>query len=146
MHRIQKASASDSNSGASHTQSSKIGARSCLGCHQRKVRCDRGVPCKNCSRYSISCIYPRREPEGKAATVQRISDRLERLENIISQTKVSGPSNAAEAQDDGSQKKSGSTQSSHEPWELLLNDGQGMQYVNNSNIKDLLQDVSGNRN
>ncbi|KAJ5526183.1 hypothetical protein N7494_012833 [Penicillium frequentans] len=140
MHRIQKASANDSNSGAIHAQSSKIGARSCLGCHQRKVRCDRGVPCKNCSRYSISCIYPRRESEGKAATVQRISDRLERLENIISQAKVSGPSNAAEAQDDGNQKKSGPTQSSHEPWELLLNDGQAIQYVNNSNIKDLLQD------
>jgi hypothetical protein len=26
-------------------------------------------------------------------------------------------------------------------WELLLNDGQRVQYVNNSNIVDLLQDV-----
>ncbi|KAJ5691527.1 hypothetical protein N7488_012262 [Penicillium malachiteum] len=141
MQRLQKASANHNNSGSLHTQSSKIGARSCLGCHQRKVRCDRGVPCKNCSRYNISYTYPRRESEGKVTPLQRISDRLERLENIISEAKISGSSNVqTEAQDDGSQKKSGSTQSSHEPWELLLNDGQAIQYVNNSNIKDLLQD------
>jgi methionine-rich copper-binding protein CopC len=35
-----------------------------------------------------------------------------------------------------------SSQSNNMSWEVLLNDGHVVQYVNNANIKDLLQDVS----
>jgi hypothetical protein len=84
-------------------------------------------------------VYPKREIDGKA-TIQRIADRLERLEGIISQEK--GLNTEPETQVEESRRKSVSIQCSHEPWELLLHDGKAVQYVNNSNIKDLLQDVS----
>ncbi|KAH6695769.1 fungal-specific transcription factor domain-containing protein [Plectosphaerella plurivora] len=32
--------------------------RSCVTCRQRKVRCDKSMPCQNCRRARISCVYP----------------------------------------------------------------------------------------
>lgn len=148
MYRIQKPSSHDksrplpSQASASRKQ---ISARSCLGCHRRKVRCDRGVPCTNCSRCGFTCEYPTKDSDGKAPTLQSISGRLERLESMISnlaQGQVSGPiSEEPEPQVDGVANRSPSDQNSQGSWELLLNDGQGVHYVNNSNIKDLLPDV-----
>lgn len=62
------------------------GARSCEGCHQRKVRCDREVPCKNCLKHGMTCVYPTRDPDAarKPSTVRDVSNRLERLENLFS--------------------------------------------------------------
>lgn len=123
-------------------------ARSCLACHRRKVRCDRGSPCTNCSRCGFTCAYPSKENHGKVQTLQHISGRLERLENmIIRLSEVQGselPATEPETQIDQEQSEnipSSSTRNLHDSWELLLNDGQGVHYVNNSNIKDLLQDV-----
>jgi len=67
-------------------QKYRVGARSCRACHQRKVRCDRGVPCTNCSRCGITCMYPTKDREvtRKAPTLQTISNRLERLEVLLS--------------------------------------------------------------
>lgn len=64
---------------------SKLGARSCKSCYERKVRCDRSLPCTNCSRSGRICAYPTPKNEGrKTATLQNVYDRLERLENLIS--------------------------------------------------------------
>ncbi|KAJ5849784.1 hypothetical protein N7455_009640 [Penicillium solitum] len=32
--------------------------RSCLRCHERKVRCDRAMPCSTCLRINVPCQYP----------------------------------------------------------------------------------------
>jgi hypothetical protein len=58
--------------------------RSCLKCHERKIRCDRRHPCTSCMRVNIQCIYPgpergKRRQHRKAA----ISDRLAELERTI---------------------------------------------------------------
>jgi hypothetical protein len=70
----------------SSPQSYKQGARSCRGCHQRKVRRDRGVPCTNCSRCGISCVYPTKatDVERKGPSLQNVSSRLERMEILLS--------------------------------------------------------------
>ncbi|KAJ5238786.1 hypothetical protein N7468_003405 [Penicillium chermesinum] len=118
-------------------------ARSCLGCHRRKVRCDRGVPCTNCAKGGFTCVYPTKERDERIPSLQRIASRLERLENIISGLP---PEHGAEPLDEpGTQvarraEQSPPTRNSQGSWELLLNDGQAVHYVNNSNIKDLLQD------
>ncbi|KAF3398006.1 Bikaverin cluster transcription factor bik5 [Penicillium rolfsii] len=60
--------------------------RSCLRCHERKVRCDRGIPCNKCVRLNVPCQYPgprrakRRPPK---TTVTDVVARLEQLERSI---------------------------------------------------------------
>ncbi|KAF3077537.1 Transcription factor vrtR1 [Trichoderma lentiforme] len=68
------------------TQISSRGTRSCEGCYQRKIRCDRGVPCSNCSRHGMTCVYPTRDPDTaqKPCTLRDVSNRLERLESLLS--------------------------------------------------------------
>lgn len=70
------------------------GARSCEGCHQRKVRCDRGEPCINCSKHGMTCVYPTRDPDAvrKPPTLRDISNCLERLESLLSGLAESGES------------------------------------------------------
>ncbi|KAH1421040.1 hypothetical protein KXX32_008222 [Aspergillus fumigatus] len=58
--------------------------RSCLRCHQRKVRCDKGSPCAACVRMKVPCQYPgpnrvqRRPPKASSADVVSRIDQLER--------------------------------------------------------------------
>ncbi|KAJ5578232.1 C6 transcription factor [Penicillium hispanicum] len=60
--------------------------RSCLRCHERKVRCDKGSPCTKCVRLNVPCQYPgprrvkRRPPK---TTVTDVVSRLEQLERSI---------------------------------------------------------------
>ncbi|RMJ28780.1 hypothetical protein PHISP_00327 [Aspergillus sp. HF37] len=41
---------------------------SCAICHQRKVRCDKRIPCTNCQRLSITCVPVERArlPRGRS--------------------------------------------------------------------------------
>ncbi|KAF2662438.1 hypothetical protein K491DRAFT_585431 [Lophiostoma macrostomum CBS 122681] len=50
--------------------------RSCITCRSRKVRCDKQVPCANCRRASIACVYPNSNDRPP-----RWARRLERLTN-----------------------------------------------------------------
>ncbi len=75
---------------APYRLANKLGLRSCRGCYQRKVRCDRAVPCGHCERHGLSCVYPARaataDEEGvakKTASLQTISDRLARVEDLL---------------------------------------------------------------
>jgi hypothetical protein len=72
--------------------------RSCVTCRRRKVRCDKHMPCGNCRRAQISCIFPApgrapRRPRPKdpnAPPKQHSSEReielvkrLRKLEGIV---------------------------------------------------------------
>lgn len=153
---------------ASSPQSYRLGARSCRACHQRKVRCDRGVPCTNCSKCGISCVYPTKltDPARKSPSLQTISNRLERLEVLLSRlTEDPQRSVGPTAAYGGSGRRPQASQIQVEPsanasligtsnqhpsekrpckltWELLLNDEQVVRYEDNSNIDSLTQDVS----
>jgi len=151
----------------SSPQSYKQGARSCRGCHQRKVRCDRGVPCTNCSRCGISCVYPTkaRDVARKSPSLQSVSNRLERLEILLSRLidssqGTTGSAAACDGDGGGTQTQiqvqpganvnAIGTANQHPSdqlpckltWELLLNDERVVRYENNPNIADLPQDVS----
>ncbi|GAD93522.1 conserved hypothetical protein [Paecilomyces variotii No. 5] len=172
--RVQKRpSATSDNNGVAHAfressrQSDTLGRRSCRGCHQRKVRCDRGVPCTNCSRCGISCVYPTKDRE-KGPNLQNVSSRLERLELLLSRLAerievTTGPAinaidhghggNGGESQTQiqvqsgakvnatGSANQHPSSQHSNKStWELLLNDGKDARYMNNPDTEMTLQD------
>lgn len=38
--------------------SSELNPRSCVTCRRRKVRCDKLMPCSNCRRAMVPCIFP----------------------------------------------------------------------------------------
>lgn len=38
--------------------SERLNPRSCVTCRRRKVRCDKHMPCSNCRRAQIPCIFP----------------------------------------------------------------------------------------
>ncbi|KAL2818335.1 hypothetical protein BJX63DRAFT_71082 [Aspergillus granulosus] len=69
--------------------------KSCLACRKRKVKCDRQVPCGNCSRWTIECIFPspiRRCPRARTKPGaarsrgdQALHDRIHMLETQVSE-------------------------------------------------------------
>ncbi|KAK4210651.1 fungal-specific transcription factor domain-containing protein [Rhypophila decipiens] len=78
--------------------SSALNPRSCVTCRRRKVRCDKHMPCSNCRRAQIPCIFPApgrapRRPRPKdpnAPSKQPSSERelelvkrLRKLEGIV---------------------------------------------------------------
>jgi hypothetical protein len=148
----------------SSPQSYRLGARSCRGCYQRKVRCDRGVPCTNCSRCGVSCVYPTKDKDEtqKPVTLQNISSRLEQLEVLLSRFLESSQVTTRSGADRGGGESQTQIQVQHcanikaikpvyqrssnqspckSTWQLLLNDGQVVHPANNSDMELLLQDV-----
>ncbi|KAG9243410.1 fungal-specific transcription factor domain-containing protein [Calycina marina] len=66
-------------------------ARACETCHSRKVRCDAaslGVPCTNCTAFSIECKIPVPKRKKTAGGKQKDSDRY-----LEDQTSLEAPSN-----------------------------------------------------
>lgn len=142
----------------------RLGSRSCRWCHQRKVRCDRGVPCANCSRCGITCEYPTKDTASARIdpTPQNIYNRLERLEilllGFIETSQVANGSaatgggecqTAIQLQPGGNDNAIGiaNTQSTYHyhdesTWELLLTDERAIRNENTSNIEILLPNAS----
>lgn len=157
MGRVEKNNSPDAPRSAGQSNWHSLSSRSCVTCHRRKVRCDRKVPCTNCSKGDWTCVYPSkgRDSSRKPPSLQDVTDRLERVEAMLLRycDDQGASRRLAEHEGQGTFVAQDSIQSSTEnppqnfgqrsrPWELLLNDGQRVQYVNNSNLKDLLQDVS----
>jgi hypothetical protein len=46
--------------------------RSCLTCHQCKIRCDKRSPCSNCVRNDVLCCYPEVEQRRRRPQKQRL--------------------------------------------------------------------------
>lgn len=62
--------------------------RSCIPCHQRKVRCDKKTPCSACIRGQHRCAYPgnnssTQSPRRPKSTIAEIAGRLQSLEGTI---------------------------------------------------------------
>lgn len=59
--------------------------RSCIRCHERKVRCNKMVPCSACTKADAQCSYPgpektkRRSQRGKQSQLFARLDNLERV-------------------------------------------------------------------
>ncbi|KAI0895371.1 fungal-specific transcription factor domain-containing protein [Annulohypoxylon nitens] len=81
----------------STTPSSALNPRSCVTCRRRKVRCDKFMPCGNCRKAQIQCVFPApgrapRRPRAKdpnappKQTSEReieLMKRLRKLESIV---------------------------------------------------------------
>ncbi|KAH7020745.1 uncharacterized protein B0I36DRAFT_333107 [Microdochium trichocladiopsis] len=67
-------------------------SRSCMPCHQRKVRCDKKTPCSACIRGKHRCAYPgngsgnddgTQRPRKPKSTIADIAGRLQQLEGTL---------------------------------------------------------------
>ncbi len=71
------------------------GARSCVSCRKRKVRCDRSQPCLNCRKAGVLCVSSpsRREKrrDSRSAHDMELVARLQELENAIGIRQQAGP-------------------------------------------------------
>lgn len=68
------------------TRRSKQMERSCIICHQRKLRCDKGFPCARCTKSGVLCHYPDKEepvPRRARTTLATLAERLALLERTI---------------------------------------------------------------
>lgn len=79
------------------TPSAALNPRSCVTCRRRKVRCDKHMPCGNCRKAQIQCVFPApgrapRRPRAKdpnappKQTSEReieLMKRLRKLESIV---------------------------------------------------------------
>ncbi|KFX94439.1 hypothetical protein V490_04339 [Pseudogymnoascus sp. VKM F-3557] len=73
--------------------------KACISCRTRKVKCDKGSPCTNCTLWSLECVYPspiRRCPRprkkpiaflqdtgGSADILLSLDERIKKAENIL---------------------------------------------------------------
>lgn len=100
--------------------SSILNPRSCVTCRRRKVRCDKRMPCSNCRKARISCIFPapgraprRPRPRDPNAPPKQTSERevelikrLRKLEGIVEElsgqieVEARHPSSAGESPED----------------------------------------------
>jgi hypothetical protein len=69
-----------------------LNARSCVTCRRRKVKCDKQVPCSNCTKAQTQCVFPapgrapRRPRQGGKVVSEREAEllkRLRRLEGVV---------------------------------------------------------------
>jgi len=76
----------------SHTSPHGLNARSCVTCRRRKVKCDKQVPCSNCTKAQTQCVFPapgrapRRPRQGGKVVSEREAEllkRLRRLEGVV---------------------------------------------------------------
>lgn len=126
--------------------------RSCLRCHQRKVRCDKQSPCASCARLGVLCSYP--EPDAVVrrphrATISDLSERLARLERIVQA--MSHDSNSHDGNDQStasigsSPNRSGSAEGlasqALSSTGVLVNGGHSSRYFNETLLSRVLEEV-----
>lgn len=132
--------------------------RSCQICHQRKVRCDKKLPCSNCVRGKGLCRYP--DPERKVrrphkTTITDVAARLSQLEGVIRTAPSNPDSNqhasqpreaSAEISSHGeiamSQDGDTGTNRNASAEDLLVEDGGSSCYVNEVLLSRILDEVS----
>lgn len=56
--------------------------RSCIRCHERKVRCNKTVPCSACTKANAQCCYPGPEKTKRRSQRWKQSQLYARLDNL----------------------------------------------------------------
>ncbi|RFU76916.1 fungal specific transcription factor [Trichoderma arundinaceum] len=111
-------------------------ARSCIICHRRKIRCNKRLPCDNCTKTGVLCYYPSpedAEPRKSRATIADVAERLAQLERtILAISSSDPPPSSSHAQREAPKAISFALDSNDEilpPSGLLVHDGNSSQFV-----------------
>lgn len=65
--------------------------RACIICFEKKLKCDRKIPCSNCVKRKASCLYshverPRKTPQRNAKRIKEMELRLQAMEEMLRDT------------------------------------------------------------
>ncbi|KAH8589594.1 fungal-specific transcription factor domain-containing protein [Bisporella sp. PMI_857] len=122
--------------------------RSCILCHQRKIRCDKKSPCGNCGRADILCYYPKPEQNVRRphkTTIADVSARLARLERTISALSNDSPIQQDNplpdliASDEFVQ-ADGAASGGSPSWENLIQGDSSSQYFNEAMLSHIMEE------
>lgn len=133
--------------------------RSCQNCHQRKVGCDKRLPCSACARTGRTCTYPVPGPSARRRprkTMSWMANRISDLERSLSTTAGKGaPQEMSPTSMDPSATKNRSLEGpTHSPTastpvlkhsfkdEVLLQKGPQSQYFNEILVSRVMEEVS----
>ncbi|KAH8422326.1 Zn(II)2Cys6 transcription factor [Aspergillus melleus] len=124
--------------------------RSCMQCHQRKVRCSKTLPCSACTRLGVPCRYPSADLH-RPRRVQKITitDRVAQLERSLAVLASSPmPQSQASAPEDPKRDPSAAYLPDPPPspsrrQELLVQDGGSTRYINETFLSRILEKDSG---
>jgi hypothetical protein len=66
---------------------------SCLGCRQKKVKCDKRYPCRGCQHSGSECVFPLRKRKARKPRSRNAEMilRLGRLEELLEKYEPNGP-------------------------------------------------------
>lgn len=126
--------------------------RSCLRCHERKVRCDRAMPCSTCLRINVPCQYPgpgRTKRRSKNPSTRRT--RLGMPERAIiaisnrDSPDITSRSSSLSSQPRGTDINTSVSAGDHTALTegFLVKDGTSTRYVNEVLFSRVLEKVSG---
>ena len=112
----------------SHPTPHGLNARSCVTCRKRKVKCNKQIPCSNCTKQQIQCVFPapgrapRRPRQGGKAVTDREAEllkRLRRLEGVVEelsgQVDIDGIRHSPTSDHSSNHKDGESTDSNYKP-------------------------------
>jgi len=67
---------------SSPTTDTAPSSRSCSNCSQRKIRCDKNLPCSHCTRARRPCSYPAPGPRVRRSKKTIMADMASRLSTL----------------------------------------------------------------
>lgn len=80
-------SSPDSRAGQPPTATQRVLA--CVGCQQRKIKCDRKLPCSNCLKHNTVCQpASQTRPRKRRFAERELLNRLRRYEELLRQNKI----------------------------------------------------------
>ena len=58
---------------------------SCIGCRRRKTKCDKNLPCRNCTKAHLSCTFPplRSTFKSQKENDHGLQAKVQHLENVV---------------------------------------------------------------
>lgn len=74
-------------------QLSRAVSKPCKHCRKRKVKCDRGRPCRGCVRFNVACIYEDgayQAPQVSNNDHEELQARLAKVEALLAQQSSNG--------------------------------------------------------
>ena len=111
-------------------------ARSCIRCHQRKIRCDKGLPCAACVKAGDrpGCRYPAgTKAKRRAAKADGLQLQIERLERLVAD-RINQPP-ARNTHSDHQSSSSAATVG------VLVKDGHYVRYINDQVLSHIFEKV-----
>ena len=111
-------------------------ARSCIRCHQRKIRCDKATPCAACVKAGdrSSCRYPAdTKAKRRAVKADSLQLQVERLERLVADR-----TNQPPARNTNSAHQSSSSAAAVG---VLVKDGHWVRYINDQVLSHILEKV-----